>query len=53
MTATGIPTHCTVCGAELLNPHELTGLCRECKLMLRDERLAAETASNQQGRKEQ
>jgi hypothetical protein len=43
---TGIPKSCTVCGAELLNPHELTGLCRECKLVLRNERLAAETASN-------
>jgi hypothetical protein len=34
---TGIPTHCTICGAELLNPHEITGLCQECKLVLRNE----------------
>lgn len=31
----GIPKHCTVCGVRLLNPHELTGLCREDKLILR------------------
>jgi hypothetical protein len=26
-----------VCGAELLNRHELTGLCNECKLLLRND----------------
>lgn len=36
----GIPTSCTLCGARLLNPHELSGVCRECKLVLRNERLA-------------
>lgn len=35
----GIPTACTLCGARLLNPHELSGVCRECKLVLRNERL--------------
>jgi hypothetical protein len=35
----GIPTECTVCGVKLLNPHEITGLCRECKLILRNERI--------------
>lgn len=39
---TGIPANCTVCGVRLLNPHELTGLCRECKLIRRNERLSAE-----------
>jgi hypothetical protein len=37
--AKGIPTECTVCSAELLNPHEITGLCLECKLVLRNERM--------------
>lgn len=41
----GIPTACTLCGAQLLNPHELTGLCRECKLVLRNERLSQTEAS--------
>lgn len=40
MTASGIPKHCNICGAELLNPRGLTGLCLECKLVLRNERLA-------------
>jgi hypothetical protein len=35
-----IPTECQVCGVKLLNPHEITGLCRECKLVLRNERLS-------------
>ncbi len=39
-----LPTHCTVCGAPLLNPHELTGLCLEDKLIRRNERLAAAAA---------
>jgi hypothetical protein len=39
---TGIPTRCTVCGAPLLNPHELTGLCLEDKLIQRNEHMAAE-----------
>jgi len=34
----GIPKHCTQCGTRLLNPHELTGLCLECKLIARNER---------------
>jgi hypothetical protein len=42
MTGHGIPTQCTVCGAPLRNPHELTGLCLECKLIQRNERLADE-----------
>jgi hypothetical protein len=45
MTASGIPKHCTICGAELLNPHQLDGLCRECKLVPRNERLVADAAS--------
>jgi hypothetical protein len=39
-----IPWNCSVCRAELLNPHELTGLCLECKLVLRNERLAARSS---------
>ena len=39
---TGIPTECTICGAELLNPHEITGVCRECKLILRNERMTSQ-----------
>jgi hypothetical protein len=35
----GIPKHCTVCGVGLLNPHQLTGLCLEDKLIARNERL--------------
>jgi hypothetical protein len=35
-----IPTRCVVCDSELLNPHELSGLCRECKLILRNTRLS-------------
>jgi hypothetical protein len=35
-----IPTVCVICDAPLLNPHEITGLCRECKLILRNERLS-------------
>ena len=41
MTANGIPTQCVICDAPLRNPHELTGLCRECKLVARNERLGA------------
>jgi hypothetical protein len=51
MTASGTQKHCNICGAELLNPRGLTGLCLECKLVLRNERLAAETASNHKKRK--
>ncbi|POX86873.1 hypothetical protein C3477_13255 [Mycobacterium kansasii] len=36
---TGIPTSCAICNAALLNPHEITGLCQECKLVLRNERM--------------
>jgi hypothetical protein len=39
-----IPTECTICSAELLNAHELTGLCLECKLIARNERLTDATA---------
>jgi hypothetical protein len=39
----GIPTHCTECGAELLNAHELTGLCHECKLAARNDRAVGES----------
>jgi hypothetical protein len=49
----GIPTECTVCGAELLNPHELTGLCLEDKLIQRNERLAAAEAEVQAERRQQ
>jgi hypothetical protein len=33
----GIPTLCIVCDAQLVNEHELTGLCSECKLVIRNE----------------
>jgi hypothetical protein len=49
----GIPTECTVCGAELLNPHELTGICREDKMIQRNERLAAAEAEVQAERRQQ
>jgi len=29
-----------VCDTDLLNPHELSGLCLECKLILRNERMS-------------
>lgn len=38
MNDSGIPTRCVICDAELLNAHEITGLCRECKLVLRNVR---------------
>jgi len=34
---TGIPTECTLC-SQPLDAHNLTGLCRECKHILRDAR---------------
>lgn len=36
----GIPTACTTCGAEL-HAHNVTGYCRECKLIARNQRLSA------------
>jgi hypothetical protein len=46
-----LPTACTICGAPLLNPHELTGLCLEDKVIARYERWSAEQAAIQdQGR---
>jgi hypothetical protein len=35
-----IPTRCSICATPLLNPHELTGVCLECKLVLRNERMS-------------
>lgn len=43
---TGIPTECVICNAELLNPHEITGLCRECKLVLRNMRMSGQSQSH-------
>ncbi len=32
--------HCEGCGMRLLNQHDLTNWCAECKLIARNERLA-------------
>jgi hypothetical protein len=37
-----IPNRCTMCDAELLNPHQLDGICRECKFIARNERMTNE-----------
>ena len=42
----GILAECKICGTELLNPHEITGLCRECKLVLRNERMSTAVNSS-------
>lgn len=47
---TGIAKFCVDCGAELLNPHEITGLCLECKLIGRIRLAADRAASNHTGR---
>lgn len=36
-----LPTECEVCGTPLLNPHALIPLCAECRLVARNERMAA------------
>ena len=33
-----IPDRCTICGEPLLNPHEITGLCQEHKVLTRNRR---------------
>jgi hypothetical protein len=43
MSITGIPTRCKQCGAEL-DPHNITGLCHECKLIARNARLSGRPA---------
>ena len=35
----GIPTQCDICSAKL-GPHNLTGLCAECKLITRNKRMS-------------
>jgi hypothetical protein len=42
MTAGGIPTECAGCGAEL-QPHNITALCAECKLIARNARMSGKT----------
>jgi hypothetical protein len=39
MSPSGIATECTQCGASL-EPHNLTGLCAQCKLIARNRRLS-------------
>jgi 5-methylcytosine-specific restriction endonuclease McrA len=34
-----IPTHCTLCGSELLDPYPLDNLCRECRLIATNDRI--------------
>jgi hypothetical protein len=43
----GIPIHCTECAAPL-HAHNLTGLCAECKLIARNERLSGKAANTDQ-----
>lgn len=43
MRTAGIPTECTICDAPL-HAHNLTGVCAECKLVLRNGRLTNTTA---------
>jgi hypothetical protein len=43
MSPSGIATECTQCGAPL-QPHNLTGLCAECKLIARNRRLSGRPA---------
>lgn len=40
---TGVPTTCQVCDAPLA-PRNITGLCAECKLVARNERLSGQPA---------
>ena len=40
----GLPTACRSCGAEL-HAHNVTGYCRECKLIARNERISANHVS--------
>lgn len=48
-----LPTHCAGCGAKLLNPHALQPICQECRLIERNERLAAIEAELQEQRRKQ